>query len=55
MMKKPNDLKNKKVLRAIELSPDLKPDAIKRLLIELSADATKRARTNKIIVVIVDA
>jgi len=43
-----NDLKNRKLLRSIELHPDLKPEAVKRLLNELSADATKHARTQKI-------
>ncbi len=55
MMHKPVDIKGKKVLGSIELHPDLKPEAVKRLLSELSADATKRARTNRIAVVIVDA
>jgi len=53
MTQKSIDLKNMKVLRSVELSPDLKPEAIKRLLNELSADATKRARTQVVHVVIV--
>lgn len=52
MMQKPVDLKGKKVLDSIELHPDLKPEAIKRLLNELSADATKSARTQKTYVAI---
>ena len=54
MTQKTVDLKNKKALRSIELSPDLKPDAVKRMLNELSADATKRARTQVVRVVIVN-
>ena len=49
-----NDLKNRKLLRSIELHPDLKPEAVKRLLNELSADATKHARTQKITIAIVN-
>ena len=54
MTQKPIDLKNKKVLHSIELHPDLKPDAMKRMLNELSADATKRARTQVVRVVIMN-
>jgi hypothetical protein len=53
MTNKPFDLKNKKVLCSIELHPDLKPDAMKRILNELSADATKHARTKSVWVIIV--
>ena len=52
MTQKPIDLKGKKILRSIELSPDLKPEAVKRMLNELSADATKRARTQCITVTV---
>jgi len=55
MTDKPIDLKGRKVLRSVELHPDLKPEAVRRMLNELNADATKRARTSKIIVVFVDA
>ena len=55
MTQKPINLKGKKVLRSIELHPDLKPEAVKRLLNEMSANATKRARINSIAIVIVDA
>jgi len=54
-MQKPVDIKGKKALGSIELHPDLKPEAVKRLLSELSADATKHARTHKVVIVIVDA
>ena len=53
MTQKPIDLKGKKILRSIELSPDLKPEAIRRMLNELSADATKRAHTQVVQVIIV--
>lgn len=53
-MQKPIDIKGKKVLGSIELHPDLKPEAVKRLLSELSADATKRARNGRIVIIIVD-
>jgi len=53
MTQKPIDLKGKKILRSVELNPDLKPEAVRRILNELSADATKRARTNKIAIIIV--
>ena len=52
MTQKPVDLKNKKILHSVELHPDLKPDAVKRMLNELSADATKRARTQIVRVII---
>lgn len=47
------DVKGKKVLRSIVLHKDLKPEAVKRMLNELSADATKRAHTQVIKVIIV--
>ena len=53
MTQKPIDLKGKKILRSVELNPDLKPEAVRRMLNELSADATKHARTNKIAIIIV--
>jgi hypothetical protein len=53
MTQKTVDLKGKKVLRSIELHKDLKPGAIRRLLNELSADATKRAHTQVVQVIIV--
>jgi hypothetical protein len=53
MTQKPIDLKGKKILRSIELNPDLKPEAVRRMLNELSADATMHARTNKIAIIIV--
>jgi hypothetical protein len=53
MTQKSIDLKNMKVLRSVELSPDLKPEAIKRFLNELSADATKRARTHKVTIAVI--
>ncbi len=53
MTQKPIDLKGKKILRSVELNPDLKPEAVRRMLSELSADATKRAHTNKIAIIIV--
>ena len=52
MTQKLIDLKGKKVLRSIELHKDLKPEAIRRMLNELSADATKRAHTQVIKVII---
>lgn len=52
MTQKSIDPKCKKMLRSIELHPDLKPDAVKRMLNELSADATKHARTQKVVVII---
>ena len=52
MTQKPIDLKGKKILRSVELSPDLKPEAVRRMLNELSADATKHARTQGIIVIV---
>jgi len=52
MTQKPIDLKGKKILRSIELNPDLKPEAVRRMLNELSADATKRARTQDITVTV---
>ena len=55
MTDKPIDLKGRKVLRSVELHPDLKHEAIRRMLNELNADATKRARTGRISIVIVDA
>lgn len=51
MTEKPIDFKGKKVLRSIELHEDLKPEAIRRMINELSVDATKRAHTQKIIIV----
>ena len=52
MTQKPIDLKGKKILRSVELSPDLKPEAVRRMLNELSADATKHARTQCITVTV---
>ena len=52
MTQKPIDLKGKKILRSVELNPDLKPEAVRRILNELSADATKRARTQGIAVTV---
>lgn len=52
MMQKSIDLKDRKILRSIELHPDLKSDAVKRMLNELCADAVKRARTQKVVVII---
>jgi hypothetical protein len=54
MTQKPVDLKGKKILRSVELSPDLKPEAVRRMLNELSADATKRARTQVLHVTITE-
>ena len=54
MTQKPIDLKGKKILRSIELSPDLKPEAVRRMLSELSADATKHARTRIVHVTITE-
>ena len=54
MTQKSVDLKGKKILRSIELHKDLKPEAVRRMLNELSADATKRARTTKIAIIIVE-
>ena len=54
MTHKPIDLKGKKILRSIELNPDLKPEAVRRILNELSADATKRARTHVLHVTITE-
>jgi hypothetical protein len=51
MTNKTLDLKGKKVLRSIELHKDLKPEAVRRMLNELSVDATKRAHTQKIVIV----
>jgi DNA-binding protein YbaB len=53
MTQKSVDLKGKKVLRSIELHKDLKPEAVRRMLNELSADATKRAHTQVIQVIII--
>jgi hypothetical protein len=53
MTQKAIDFKGKKVLRSIELHKDLKPEAVRRLLNELSADATKRAHTQVVRVIIV--
>jgi hypothetical protein len=53
MTQKPINLKGKKVLRSIELHKDLKPESIRRMLNELSADATKRAHTQVIQVIVV--
>ena len=52
MTQKPVDLKGKKILRSIELNPDLKPEAVRRMLSELSTDATKHARTQGITVIV---
>jgi hypothetical protein len=52
MTDKPIDLKGRKVLRSVELHPDLKPEAVRRMLNELNADATKRARTQVIKIII---
>ena len=54
MTQKSVDLKGKKVLRSIELHKDLKPEAVRRILNELSAEATKRAHTTKIAIIIVE-
>jgi len=54
MTQKSVDLKGKKVLRSIELHKDLKPEAVRRMLNELSSDATKRARTTRIAIIIVE-
>ena len=54
MTQKPIDLKGKKILRSVELNPDLKPEAVRRMLSELSADATKRARTRMVRVTITE-
>lgn len=43
---------NKKVVRTYELQPEYRPDVIKRLLIEASADATKSSKQKKTYVVI---
>ena len=53
MTDKPIDLKGKKILRSVELNPDLKPVAVRRMLNELNADATKRARTQVVKIIIV--
>ena len=53
MTQKSVDLKGKKVLRSIELHKDLKPEAVRRMLNELSADVTKRAHTQVIQVIII--
>ena len=52
MTQKPIDLKGKKILRSVELNPDLKPEAVRRMLNELSADATKRARDQRIYLIV---
>jgi|APCry1669189034_1035192.scaffolds.fasta_scaffold610285_1 hypothetical protein len=52
MSQSSNDLKKRKLLRSIDLHPDLKPEAVKRLLNELNADAAKHARTQVLKVVI---
>ena len=53
MTQKSVDLKGKKILRSVEIHPDLKPEAVRRILNELSADATKRAHTQVIQVIII--
>ena len=53
MTQKAIDLKGKKVLRSIELHKDLKPESVRRLLSELSVDATKRAHTQVVRVIII--
>jgi hypothetical protein len=52
MMQKPIDLKGKKVIRSIELHKDLKPDAIRRMLSELSAEASSASTRKKILLVL---
>ena len=52
MTQKPIDLKGKKILRSIELNPDLKPEAVRRMLNELNAEVMKSANRNRITLVI---
>ena len=54
MTQKPIDLKGKKILRSVELHPDLKSEAVRRMLNELSTDATKHARTRIVHVTITE-
>jgi hypothetical protein len=54
MMRKSIDIKDRKILRSIELHPDLKPEAMKRMLNELSTDAMKRARNRVVYLIITD-
>ena len=52
MTQKPIDLKGMKILRSIELNPDLKPEAVRRMLNELNQEAmvsSKRKPTTIII------
>jgi hypothetical protein len=52
MTQKSVDLKGKKVLRSIELHPDLKPQAMKRILDELNADVMKTSNRKRITLVV---
>lgn len=52
MMQKSIDIKNRKILRSIELHPDLKPEAVKRMLNELSTDVIKEAKATTILIAI---
>jgi DNA-binding protein YbaB len=52
MTQKPIDLKGKKILRSIELNPDLKPEAVRRMLNELNQEAMVSAKRKPTTVVI---
>lgn len=53
MTDKPIDLKGKKVLRSIELHKDLKPEAVRRILNDLSNDALKKCKTERISILLI--
>ncbi len=52
MTQKQIDLKGKKILRSIELNPDLKPEAVRRMLNELNQEAMVSAKRKPTTVVI---
>jgi len=52
MTQKPINLKGKKFLSSIELHPDLKPGAVKRLLSEVSVEASSLSKRKKILIVV---
>jgi hypothetical protein len=52
MTQKPSDLKGKKILRSVELNPDLKPEAVRRMLSELNQEAMVSSKRKPTTIVI---
>jgi DNA-binding protein YbaB len=52
MTQKPIDLKGKKILRSVELNPDLRSEAVRRILNELNQEAMVSAKRKPTTVVI---